>query len=1008
MMRTFIARPLLILLALVLLPATSYAQAAITGVVKDASGGVVPGVTVEAASPVLIERVRAVVSDATGQYRIVDLRPGTYSVTFTLPGFSSVKREGIELSGTFVATVNTELKVGDLEETITVTAETPVVDVQSVKVQQTMNKDVIASIPVSRNTGGIQAVIPGMSNTGDSGNIGGNLGGIAGNIHGGRVNDSRTYADGTNVGWAGGAGGGGNMTGSTVSAEEVVLTTSGGLGEAETAGVVLNVIPRDGGNTFSGSFVFSGANDAMQGSNYTQALKDAGLETPSELLWVYDVSSMGGGRIIRDKLWFYLTYRQTSAMDTIPGMWFNKNAGNPNAWVVEFDKDRPAFSDGTDKNGVVRITWQATPRNKINLHWSEQYNVSSSKGGGTATVTPEALGRTLFQPSHIQQATWSSPVTSRILLEAAWGAYQARYRNPMPRIDGTYDPRMIRLVEQGGPIPGLVSRAAAGVGGGFNHHLIGTLASVRASASYVTGAHNMKVGYQGGYSNPSTTFDNFNQVIRIRAKDGLANQLVQTIVTNNNIKYVRILLPNNLYAQDVWTSNHLTLQGGLRLDTLRSRYPDQRVGGPGYPYAPQEIFYPAGSTPGWNWKDITPRMGVAYDLFGYGKTALKFNLGKYKQAIHASDYDMNPMVRTVISTTRTWTDNGDFVVGCSLTNPAKNGECGAMNDQKLGQPVFNRDFDPRLITGWNTRPDNWGLGFSVQQQIVPRVSATVGYFRNWWDKWYVVDNRATSFADYTPFSIVAPIDSRLPNGGGYTVSGLYNLVPSKVGAVDELAVPSTDFGRQVENWQGVDVNVVARLRNGLTVQGGTSTGRRLADACDVRARLPELGGGNPSILLAFSNADTNNASVRNPYCRIAEPYKTDVRGLATYTVPKVNVQVSGTWVSLPGVDLAANYTVTSAIAKPSLGRDLSSGNVAVNLIPPQTVFADRRNNIDFRVAKIFRYNRTRTQVGVDIYNVTNTDVITGFNYGFVPGGSWLRPNSIQPARYARISAQVDF
>jgi hypothetical protein len=1008
-MRRRASRSTAVLLGLLLLPTTAYAQAAITGVVKDASGGVVPGVTAEAASPVLIEKVRSVVSDSTGQYRIVDLRPGTYSVTFTLPGFATVKREGIELSGAFVATVSIELKVGDLEETITVTSDTPIVDVQSVKVQQTVNREVIASIPVSRNTGGILTLIPGMSNRGDSGNIGGNLGGIAGNIHGGRVDDSRTYSDGTNVGWAGGAGGGGNMTGSTVSAEEVVLITSGGLGEAETAGVILNVIPRDGSNSFSGSFLFSGANDAMQGSNYTQALKDAGLETPSELLWVYDVSSMGGGRIIRDNLWFYLTYRQTSAKETIPGMWFNKNAGNPNAWVVEFDKDRPAFSDGTDKNGVARITWQATPRNKINLHWSEQYNVSSSKGGGSSTATPEAQGRTLFQPSHIQQATWSSPVTNRILLEAAWGAYQARYRNPMPRVDGTHNPVMIRVTEQVGAIPNLVSRAPAGVGGGFNHHLIGTLASLRGSASYVTGAHNLKFGYQGGYSNPSTTFDYFNPMIHIRTSNGRANRLTQTIVTGSNIKYVRILLPNNFYAQDQWTESRFTVQGGVRLDTLRSRYPDQHVGGPGYPYAPQEIFYPAGSTPGWNWKDITPRMGVAYDLFGNGRTAVKINLGKYKQAIHAVDYDMNPMIRTAISTTRTWTDNGDFVVSCDLKDAARNGECGAMDNQSLGQRVFNQDFDPRLITGWNTRPDNWGLGISVQQQVVPRVSVTVGYFRNWWDKWYVVDNRATSIADYTPFSITAPLDPRLPNGGGYTVGGLYNLVPSKVGVVDELALPSKDFGKQVENWRGVDVNLVARLRNGVTVQGGTSTGRRRVDNCAVRAVLPELGtsptGAVSASVLSGLGA---NSSVTNPNCRVVEPYKTDFRGLATYTIPKVDIQVSGTWASLPGADIRAQYVVTSAIARPSLGRDLSSGNVMVNLIPLQTVFADRLNNIDFRVAKIFRYNRTRTQVGVDIYNVTNTDVITGFNYGFVPGGSWLRPTAIQPARYARISAQIDF
>src|SRR5947209_8556996 len=159
---TFLRRSSAALLVLLLLPSLAYAQAAITGVVKDTSGAVLPGVTVEAASPVLIEKVRSVVSDATGQYRIVDLRPGTYSVTFSLPGFSTVKREGIELSGSFVATVNGELRVGALEETITVTGETPIVDVQSAKQQQTLSKDLVATVPTSRTVSAIVKLVPGV------------------------------------------------------------------------------------------------------------------------------------------------------------------------------------------------------------------------------------------------------------------------------------------------------------------------------------------------------------------------------------------------------------------------------------------------------------------------------------------------------------------------------------------------------------------------------------------------------------------------------------------------------------------------------------------------------------------------------------------------------------------------------------------------------------------------------------------------------------------------------
>ena len=681
----FARRSAAALLVVVLLPVTAFAQAAITGVVKDASGAVLPGVIVEAASPVLIEKVRSVVSDDTGQYRIVDLRPGTYAVTFSLPGFSTVKREGIELSGTFIATVNADLRVGSLQETITVTGETPIVDVQSAQVQTTLRKDILAAIPSSRSANGIQALIPGMStgpNAGDSGGITGGTGGMAGNIHGARPSDSRTLHDGINMGWAGANA---NAAISNVAgAQEIVLSTSGGLGEAETAGVVLNVIPRDGGNTFSGSFVFSGSNSRWQASNYSQALKDAGLKTPSELIKVWEVNPMGGGRIIRDRLWFYLTYRETYAENTIPGMWFNKNAGDPTKWTVDFDLNRRAFSDNRVRNGIGRITWQATARNKISIHDSEQYSTNSKTGGGgpnlSMTLTPEAAGLNLYSPGYVRQVSWSSPYTNRLLFEAGWGNYQAHYANTAPRVDGSHNPAMIQVLEQSGPIPGLTYRMPLGLGGGFQHHLIGTLANLRASISYITGAHNMKFGYQGGFSNPSQSYYNFSEIQQFRFNNGVPNQLTQSAVYPGTVTYVRNLVPTSLYAQDQWTTRRLTLQGGVRYDHILTNYPDSGVGGPDYKLMPTRIFYPSRSTEGVHWTDLTPRMGVSYDLFGNGKTAVKVNLGKYVQALTASnsDLDLNPLIRTNLSTTRTWTDaNKDFVPNCDLRDTAANGECGA-------------------------------------------------------------------------------------------------------------------------------------------------------------------------------------------------------------------------------------------------------------------------------------------------------------------------------------------
>ncbi|HEX2460177.1 MAG TPA: carboxypeptidase regulatory-like domain-containing protein [Vicinamibacterales bacterium] len=1030
-----VQRSLLVILIALLLPSAAYAQAAITGVVRDASGGVLPGVTVEAASPVLIEKVRQVVTDATGQYRIVDLRPGLYSVTFELPGFSVVRREGIELSGNFIATVNAELRVGAVEETITVTGETPIVDVQSARRQEIIDRDVISAIPSSRNAIGLQNLIPGMSATGgvgvignsntDSGNIGGTMQSAAAAMHGGRAADSRIYADGINMGWAGGNGGGGNMP-QVASAQEVVLTISGGLADAETGGVVVNVIPREGANTFSGQFNYSGSNDSLQGSNYTDRLKAKGLRSPAELISVYDVNPMFGGRIVADKLWFYSGFRQTGAKNTVPGMFWNKNAGDPTKWIVDFDRSQPAFTTRVERQATIRVTWQATPRNKFNMLWAEQYLDSNyGKGGGAETAgqltTPEATPRSYYIPSRQPHVTWSSPISGRLLAEAGWGMYQARYRFG-PRNDGTHDPQMIQVLEQGGEVPNLLSRApAAPAQGGFAHSLIGNLASLRASLTYVTGAHNIKFGYQGGFGNPSQTYNYPNQVTQIRMRDGVPNQLTQTTVVGGHIKYVRNLIPVNFYAQDQWTFNRLTLQGGLRYDSLISNYPESRVGGSGYPYAPEEIVYPSRSTPGYRWKDISPRIGVAYDLFGNGKTAVRFNLGKYMEAITATnnDLDMNPLVRTVVRTTRGWTDtNRDYAPDCDLMNPAANGECARMDNQNLGRQVFNRSFDPDYVGGWGTRPYNWNVGLSVQHEVAPRVSVTAGFHRNSWGNWYVVDNRATSLEDYTPFSIQAPLDPRLPGGGGYTVSGLYNLVPTKVGLVDELAQSYRNFGEQEESWQGFQYSVVARLPWGLTVQGGAGTGRKLADGCAARAKLPEVGTGptgaaNSSVTAnVLVTTQRGSLSVTNPYCRFVEPYRTDFRGLATYTIPRADVQVALTWMSVPGEYLEANFVADNAwiAAGPQpLGRPLTGAAVAtVNLIQPYTIFADRRNNMDFRVAKIFRYGGTRTQVGVDIYNLMNVDVVTAYNQTFVPGGPWLTPTALQPARYARISMEVSF
>ena len=327
-------------------------------------------------------------------------------------------------------------------------------------------------------------------------------------------------------------------------------------------------------------------------------------------------------------------------------------------------------------------------------------------------------------------------------------------------------------------------------------------------------------------------------------------------------------------------------------------------------------------------------------------------------------------------------------------------------------------FDPGVINGWGKRTYNWEMGVSVQQEVLPRVGVTVGYFRRWFGNFYTADNRLTTKEDYTPFSIPIPADSRLPGGGGGTVSGLYNLVPNKVGQDDMYQRRSSEFGEMKENWQGVDVSVNARLRTGLTVQGGTSTGRRLRDNCAVRAALPETYSWDNTAAVQTTRVTTTAGStatsgLQNYSCHVVEPFQTSFRGLSTYTVPKVDVQASLTWRSDPGDELRADYVVTSAVARPSLGRDLSAGNVTVNLVPRGTLYGSRVNNVDIRLAKILRFGQYRTQFGMDVYNLLNNDAVTAYNNGYTAPTAgrpsvWLTPTAILPARYVRLNMQIDF
>src|SRR3979490_2965647 len=299
---------------LVLVPAAAFAQASLTGVVKDTSGAVLPGVTVEATSPVLIEKTRSAITDSTGGYRLTDLRPGVYTVTFTLTGFATVKREGLELPANFTMTINSELKVGALEETVTVSGLSPTVDVQSTTKAQVLNREALDAIPTGRTIQAMGQIITGVSlNIPD---VGGSraMQQTYMSTHGLGASQTTVQVDGLIVNGLDGDGAVQNYFNSSMS-QEMVYTTSGASADVSGGGVRLNMIPRDGGNRTSGS-VFSGyQTKGFQSDNLTQALQDRGLRSTDGIKKLYNVEGALGGPIVKDKVWYFASFR-TFHLDT--------------------------------------------------------------------------------------------------------------------------------------------------------------------------------------------------------------------------------------------------------------------------------------------------------------------------------------------------------------------------------------------------------------------------------------------------------------------------------------------------------------------------------------------------------------------------------------------------------------------------------------------------------------------------------------------------------------------
>jgi hypothetical protein len=1032
-------KAVLILMAAVLLPSLAAAQGTLTGTVRDQSGSILPGVTVEASSPALIEKVRTGVTDGAGQYRITGLNPGTYSLTFMLPGFNVVKREGIELSGTATLTIPIEMRVGALEETITVTGETPVVDVQTVQRQAVLSADTIASIPATRAVGSLLNATPGL--TVDNNGLAASPTMTFFSSRGGPTNEGRMAVNGMTVAAPFNGGGVSTYVLDSVNVDEVSVAIAGGLGETDVGGPVMNLVPRSGGNDFHGQAFFNNAGDWSRGNNLNDALRAVGLTEPPGIINAYDASVSYGGPIKRDRLWFFASYRTLDTASAVQGVVANANAFNAARWDWVAD---PTVTSRTLLGRTMymgRFTSQVTAKNRVTFNYEYQRRCEGSPlkvgtdgcnkrgddwiAAGTATTSPEANSNYFPNtPYYLTQATWSAPTTNKLLLEAGFSYFSFR-GGTTGRVqpDGIFD--LISVTEQStaiNPATGLRYAPRAN----FVYRGIPTINpnyanpnSWRASASYVTGSHDLKVGYQGGYIRVDWDYINPDSQLSYRFNQGSPNQFTFRLPTWQQADRTST---SAVYIQDRWTRGRLTLQGALRYDRAWSFTPAEHNGTTltsKFNTAPLTFE----RTPGVDaFNDITPRMGVAYDVFGNGKTALKFNLGHYLDAAtNDSEYTSNsPAARIVRIANRNWQDtNTNKVVDCNIMNFAQNGECAALtgNDLNFGKANPTTTVNPGTLTGWNTRQSDWQWGVNVQHEVIPRVSVEVGYNRRWFYGEKVTDNTLRGPGDYQQFTILAPQDPRLPGGGGYPITlSMVTAAAAARGALNYVTF-ETDFGQERKNyWHGVDFTLNARLRQGITFQIGTQTGHSVLDLCDSAAVMDM--DSSAALPVGLMNSATIK-DIRN--CRDDDPFQTTLRGLASYTVPKIDVLVSATLRSQPPLERTATWQVPNSVIQSIVGRlppgALAGGNTNIGILDnDHRLYADnRRTQIDMRFAKIFRFSGRRANLGVDLGNLLNTNYATTFEDTYqysagntALGGTWNNPTAIYTPRFVRWNLTVDF
>lgn len=960
---------------LALAPALAGAQdeAGIGGTVEDNTGGILPGVTVEARSPALIEQVRTVFSDGAGIYRFTNLPSGTYSVTFTLPGFRTVVHEGIVLRGAFVADVDAQMDVGGVEETVTVAGVAPLVDVRTTRQQSVMPAERVNVLPGAAGLTSAAAYVPGAV-LGEGATNYNNLP----SLHGSDPLDGQPAIDGVKTGgqlqgrneWGAGVG---TITNEAM-VTEVVFDTSSQSAEFAQSGVRTNLVPKAGGNEFSYNLFLSGTQGSFQFDNQSPDLKDLGFEF-APIDYRFSINPAVGGPIIEDSLWFFASFIENRSRQYVLDRFWDLNEPSTPAGVTE--DDLRAFTWARNGNYNVRITHQLTQRNKLTWSYFQEpkSSLSSQEFAWAGRQNPEAWYEFNGNPTRMVTGRWTAPVTNRLLLEVH-GSFMQADVNTFP-VDHGGEQRL-PLIDFGA---GTMTRSSF-----QNHHNHDFHRRLNASFSYVTGSHNFKAGLNFANNRTALAYQGPSDLYAGYLFNGSPIG-IQVTGNGNQRQGINMDCDCGLYAQNAWTLDRLTLNAGFRFDWFQNSVPGgTREAGW---FAP-EVTLPdpvVENVP--NWRNYSGRFGGAFDLFGDGSTAVKFSAGRYVSNEGTGvTQGFNPIYPYNLLDWRPWTDLNADGTAINPDGTPQFEEIGPSNNPNYGTSVIQTAYDPNLRRG-----TNWEYSGGVERQLAPGWALSMMWHRRAYSNFRWTDNLNTSASDWSLAGTwVGPDDPDLPPGARGVEVPIYVTAPDfEILTGNGLLTQATENWR---TWNGFEV-----ILDGELPRGGFMTGSITAGTS--------------------TNNDCHRGMFENPnalrFCETRMPYRPLGKLSGALPLP-FDTMISGLVQVFPGVPVRATYSI-DAVDFPglvNLGDPDEDTPVLqdIPLIEPGAVFEDYTTEMQLRFSKVFTAGDFRTRVYMDATNIFNRSRVTSRNRFYGGGGvkneEFLRIINIEPGRRLSFGMQMYF